>query len=161
MFLFFVFAVIAVISAAMVVTLKNVMHCALFLALFLLNVAGIFFTFEADFLGVVQILLYVGGVIVLILFAIMLTARVSSALLEQTNEQKVPAFFISLAVLAGMIVVTVRTAFSASENFFREGVTRKIGDLLMTVYVLPFEIASVILLVALIGAIVLVGRKEE
>ncbi|MEI7904845.1 MAG: NADH-quinone oxidoreductase subunit J [Candidatus Firestonebacteria bacterium] len=162
MLLFPVFAIIAIIAALLVVTLKSTMHCALFLALFLLSVSGIFFTLDADFLGIVQILVYVGGIIVLILFAVMLTSKVQSTLLEQTNSQKVPAVLISLALIVILSVAAFKTFLPATFYAAEPGGTiRETGRLLMTVYVLPFELASIILLVALIGAILLAGKRGE
>lgn len=162
-YLFFLFfAVIAIAAAILVVSLKSIMHCALFLALFLLSIAGMFFVLDADFLGIVQILLYVGGVIVLILFAVMLTSRVSSHLLEQTNEQKISAIIACsiLVILLGYFILSTGL-LGVDRGFVKDGITKDVGRLFMTVYVLPFEIASVVLLVALIGAIVLVGKKGD
>ncbi len=162
MLLLLLFAVVAIISALMVVSMKNIMHCALFLALFLLSVAGIFFCLDADFLGIVQILVYVGGIIVLILFAVMLTSRVSSALMEQTNEQKGLAIAACLLLVAAITTAAFKTSLvTAFYGADPEGTTRTTGELLLTVYALPFEIASVVLLVSLIGAIVLAGKKGE
>jgi len=159
---FLLFAVVSIASAMLVVSLKSVMHCALFLALFLLSVAAMFFIFDADFLGIVQILLYIGGVIVLILFAVMLTARVSSHLLQQTNEQKFTAIIACIALFVMLSYVLLTSGLQGAEKSLVEGgVTKDIGRLLMTVYVLPFEVASVVLLAALIGAMVLVGKKDE
>ena len=162
MLILLLFAVIAIIAAILVVSMKNIMHCALFLALFLLSVAGIFFYLDADFLGIVQILVYVGGIIVLILFAVMLTSRVSSALLEQTNEQKglaiTACLLLSAAITAAAFKTNLVTSFYGADP---DGTTRATGELLLTVYALPFEIASIVLLVALIGAIVLAGKKGE
>lgn len=162
-FLFFLlFSFVAIVSAILVVSLKNIMHCALFLSLFLLSVAGMFFTLDADFLGVVQILIYIGGIVVLILFAVMLTAKISSSLLVQTNEQKFISLIVCfiLCVFLGYLIVTY--CFVGMEKQIpKEGITKDIGRLLMTIYVLPFEIASLVLLVSLIGAMVLIGKKSD
>ncbi|MFH1825424.1 MAG: NADH-quinone oxidoreductase subunit J [Candidatus Firestonebacteria bacterium] len=159
---FLLFSFVAIASAILVVSLKNVMHCALFLALFLFSIAGMFFILDADFLGIVQILLYIGGIVVLILFAVMLTARVSSHLLVQTNEQKFISIIICfiLCIFLGYLIVTY-SFVSLDKQILKEGITKDIGRLLIAVYVLPFEIASVVLLVSLIGAMVLIGKKGE
>jgi len=162
-FLFFLmFSFVAIGSAVLVVSLKSVMHCALFLALFLLSVAGMFFTLDADFLGVVQILLYIGGIVVLILFAVMLTARVSSKLLVQTNEQKFISLIVCfiLCVFLGYLIITSNFT-GIDKQIPKDGITKDIGKLLITVYVLPFEVASLVLLISLIGAMVLIGKKGE
>ncbi|OGF51044.1 MAG: hypothetical protein A2231_04275 [Candidatus Firestonebacteria bacterium RIFOXYA2_FULL_40_8] len=160
--IFLVFAVIAIAAAFLVVSVKSVMHAALFLAVFLLSVAAMFFIFDADFLGIVQILLYVGGVIVLILFAVMLTARVQSHLLQQTNEQKFMAMFVCGLLFIMLSYVILTSGLQGFEkSVLQGGVTRDVGRLLLTVYVLPFEVASVVLLAALIGAMAIVGKKDE
>jgi len=159
---FLLFAVAAIASALLVVTVKSVMHGALFLAAFLLSVAAMFFIFDADFLGIVQILLYIGGVIVLILFAVMLTSRVSSRLIQQTNEQKFPALLVCSFLFCLLAYVLLTSGLKGFERPLAEGgITKDIGRLLMTIYVLPFEVASLVLLGALIGAMVLVGKKDE
>lgn len=160
---FLLFGIIAVISAVLVVSLKKIIYCALFLALFLLSVAGLFFLLDADFLGIVQILLYIGGVIVLILFAVMLTAKVSTNLLIQTNEQKLISLIICfiLFIIIGYVTVTTNLSGNKKTPELSAGIIREVGKLLMTVYVLPFEIASLVLLIALIGATVLVSRRGD
>ncbi|MEK6646967.1 MAG: NADH-quinone oxidoreductase subunit J [Candidatus Firestonebacteria bacterium] len=159
--MFLILAIIALISAMLVVSLKNIMHCALFLGVFLLTVAGIFILLSADFLGIIQILLYVGGILILILFAIMLTARISSKLIKEANEQKGIAFFVCTILLAAILLVLRSTTFSVKNVFFTpvDGTVAEIGKLLFTTYVLPFEVASIVLLVALIGSIALGVRK--
>jgi len=160
--IFLLFSVIAIASAFLVVSVRSVMHSALFLAVFLLSVAAMFFIFDADFLGIVQILLYVGGVIVLILFAVMLTARVQSHLIQQTNEQKFTAI-----IVCGLLFIILAYALLTSglqgfeKPLVQNGITADVGRLLLTVYVLPFEIASIVLLAALIGVMAIVGKKDE
>ena len=159
---FLLFAVVAIASALLVVTVRSVMHSALFLAVFLLSVAAMFFIFDADFLGIVQILLYIGGVIVLILFAVMLTSRVASHLIQQTNEQKNIAFLTCIVLFVMLAYVILTSGLKGFERPLVEGgVTKDVGRLLMTVYVLPFEVASLVLLASLIGAMVIVGKKDE
>ncbi|MFH1075127.1 MAG: NADH-quinone oxidoreductase subunit J [Candidatus Firestonebacteria bacterium] len=160
--IFLFFAVIAVASAFLVVSVKSVMHSALFLAVFLLSVAAMFFIFDADFLGIVQILLYIGGVIVLILFAVMLTARVQSHLLQQTNEQKFTALIVCALLFIMLSYLILTSGIQGFEkSVLQGGITRDVGRLLLTVYVLPFEAASLVLLAALIGVMAIAGKKDE
>ena len=160
--IFLLFAVVSIASAFLVVSVRSVMHSALFLAVFLLSVAAMFFIFDADFLGIVQILLYVGGVIVLILFAVMLTARVQSHLLQQTNEQKFTALIVCGLLFAMLSYFLLTSGLQGMEHALTQGgVTKDVGRLLLGVYVLPFEIASVVLLAALIGTMAIVGKKDE
>jgi len=148
-------------SALMVVTLRNVMHSALFLALALLSVAGAFMLLDADFLAVVQVLLYAGGVMVLILFAIFLTQHVSGTGLPQTNEHAWVA-----ALICAALGVMVLSSFKP-KSFPRVpsvelpmGTAPPLGELLLSRYILPFEVASVVLLAAMVGVVMIAGRKE-
>ena len=160
--IFLLFAVVSIASAFLVVSVRSVMHSALFLAVFLLSVAAMFFIFDADFLGIVQILLYVGGVIVLILFAVMLTARVQSHLLQQTNEQKFTALIVCGLLFVMLSYFLLTSGLQGMEHVLTQGgVTKDVGRLLLGVYVLPFEVASVVLLAALIGTMAIVGKKDE
>ena len=161
--MFYLIAAIAVVSAAAVVLKRNVMHSALFLALFLLSVAGLFILLDADFLAAVQIILYAGGVMVLILFAIMLTHRISDKLLAQTNRQKWIAVPLC-ALIFGLVFILLGDAVKAAmlrgaAKPIDGSMTSEMGRLLMTVYGLPFEIASLMLLAALVGTIV-IGLKD-
>lgn len=158
---FYIFSVIAVISAILVVTLRGVMHSALFLAVSLLSVAGIFVLLNADFLAVVQILLYVGGIMVLILFAVMLTQKVVGVLAPQTNEQKWGAIVVCIIIFVLLTIAIRGTSFTKIVSTLPpKTTTPELGKLLVTVYALPFEIASVVLLVAMIGVIAL-ARKVD
>ena len=162
MLIFYIFSFLAILSAILVVSMKSIMHSALFLALSLLSVAGIFAVLNADFLCVVQILIYAGGVMVLILFAVMLTQKIAGVLPAQTNEQKIPTIAICIILFFILFILIKGTEFQISEiqPELLKGTTPLIGKLLITTYVLPFEIASVVLLVAMIGVIVLAKKQE-
>jgi NADH-quinone oxidoreductase subunit J len=156
---FYLFAFIIIVSALAVVTLRNIFHCALFLILCLFCVAGLYVLLYADFIAVIQVLLYVGAVSILIIFAIMLTAKLAGREVSAQNEQTFIGAFLSLILMAGIL-------WSLTGTFIRqsaEGPPAKslvtIGRLLMTDYVLPFELVSVLLLAALIGAIVIARRE--
>jgi NADH-quinone oxidoreductase subunit J len=151
-------ALILLISAVLAVTLRNLFHCALFLIVALLSLAAIFFELGAPLLGVFQLVIYVGAVMVLIIFAIMLTARISDKALWASNRQVIP----SLIAIAAFVGFTGFILFSAR---FSGAIGMKfdpIFDLsaqLLTNYLLPFEVISVVLLAALIGAIT-IARKD-
>jgi NADH-quinone oxidoreductase subunit J len=102
-------ATVILISGILVVTLRNVFHSALFLVLTFFAVAGIYLTLSAEFLAAVQVLIYVGAVTILILFAIMLTHQIESKSIRQVNEQVVPAAIISALFLALAIFAVTRT----------------------------------------------------
>ncbi len=159
-FIFYLLGIIASVSAFRVVTARNVFHSALFLVLTLFSVAGIYVLLAAEFLAGVQVLIYVGAITILIIFAIMLTHQISNKSIRQTNEQVLPAVLIVLIFFAMSIATLLLTSWPTaaselpSDNIFR------IGQLLMTTYVIPFEVVSIVLLVALIGAIV-ISRREK
>ncbi|MEW5766671.1 MAG: NADH-quinone oxidoreductase subunit J [bacterium] len=155
---FYILAVIAVISALLVVTLKNLVHAVLSLALFFFCVAGFYVLLNAEFLAAVQVFVYVGGITVLFLFLIMLTFKVADKRLRQVNEQWTISLII--VVLFGWLLITglSETNWVVTEGGAPEKAIPAIGKLLLTTYVFPFEVVSVVLLAALIGAMV-IARK--
>jgi len=156
---FYLFAFVIIVSALAVVSLRNIFHCALFLILCLFSVAGIYVLLHAEFLAVVQVLLYVGAVAILMIFAIMLTSKLAGREVQMTNEQTFIGAFLSLILVAGLIFSLTDTVFRINSSAPPDNSTFTIGRLLMTEYVLPFEMVSVLLLAALIGAIVLARRE--
>ena len=159
---FYFFAVLAVASAIMMVTRRNIVHGAVFLITTLLATAGIFLQLDAEFLFVVQIILYVGGIMVLFVFVIMLVNLDVSMRLVQFNHQRFVAgalalilgaqVFLAFKVGRGVLPHPVQQLMSAKN-------TEAVGDALFTRYMLPFEIASILLLVAMIGAVVMAKRR--
>jgi len=156
---FYILAVLIVGSALMVVTLRNIFHCALFLVLCLFSVAGIYILLEAEFIAAVQVLIYVGAVTILMIFAVMLTHQLTGKTIRQVNDQAVPAFLIVLSLLVLTLLALSKTAWEVASSSGVSPSATELGRALMTVYVLPFEVVSVVLLVALIGAIV-ISRRE-
>lgn len=157
--IFYILAAVIVGSGVMVVTLKNVFHSLLFLVLCLFSVAGIYVLLHAEFVAAVQVLIYVGAVTVLLIFAIMMTAKIYSPSLRQFNEQVVPGLIIVGTILVVTLWVLSRTAWKVSEDVFAgQSTTMAIGKSLLTTYVLPFEVVSVVLIAALIGAIIIARR---
>ncbi|MBU0984049.1 MAG: NADH-quinone oxidoreductase subunit J [candidate division Zixibacteria bacterium] len=159
--MFWILAIVVVVSGFLVVSLRNIFHCALFLMLCLTAVAGIFITLDAEFLAVAQVLIYVGAVSVLMIFAIMLTRDLADKQIPQTNKHAMLAFLGCTAFVLGIILVLSGTDMWrwAKTPLPVENVMT-IGKLLMTKYVLPFEVISILLVAAMIGAIVL-ARKEK
>ena len=159
---FAVMAVVGSIAAVRMVTAKNVVHAALYLVVTLLSVGGVYLVLAAEFVAWVQILIYVGAIVILFLFGLMLTrAPIGRDSLD--NQQRVVALVVALAVLGGLIFL-LNGAFDWSEPANRievvETDTLAVGSSLFTSYVLPFEAVSFLLLAALIGAIVL-ARKDD
>lgn len=157
---FYLFAAMTVASAAMVVFLRNIVYAAFSLLLTFFGVAGLYVLLSADFLAATQVLLYVGGILVLILFGVMLTQKVMQVELRVTTIQTVPALVVVGLFIVTMLSVAFRTDWPVKTTQAIEPTTRRIGELLMTDYLLPFEIASFLLLGALVGATLLARREK-
>lgn len=162
-FVFYGFALITIASAFAVVSVRNIVHAAFALMVTLFGVAGLYVFLQADFLAATQVIVYVGGILVLILFGVMMT---SGRLEMRVHIQRGQLFLgggISLALL--MLLLTVIANTPKWENLTDDGLTlepttKRIGELILKdKFLLPFEVASVLLLVALIGA-ALISRKE-
>jgi NADH-quinone oxidoreductase subunit J len=166
--LFIVFAVLAVAGGVGTITRKNVVHALLFLLFTFLNVAAVFFLTQAYFLAVVQILVYAGAIMVLFFFVIMLLNLRTFEQEEQTHrKQRWLALALSVLVLAEFVIVLAGITFTSARGGFTPeaiseagGGTRVFGEALFNNMLLPFEVASVILLVAMVGAIILVKREK-
>ncbi|HTP45049.1 MAG TPA: NADH-quinone oxidoreductase subunit J, partial [Candidatus Acidoferrum sp.] len=156
--LFYFFSALAIASAILMVTRRNIVHGAVFLISTLLATAGIFLQLQAEFLFVVQIILYVGGIMVLFVFVIMLVNLDVSLRQVQFNRQKYVAAVLAL-VLAGQVFFSLWAArvglnlANRSADTMPARNTEAIGDAIFQRYMLPFEIASILLLVAMIGAV--------
>ncbi len=159
---FYVFAFITVISGFIVVFSRNVIYSAFSLLFTFFGVAGLYVLLQADFLAVTQILIYVGGILVLMLFGVMLTNKVVNVEIKTGTVQTVPALILVAIVagtLAGLFYSTWKN--TGASMITLPPTTRTLGEMLMTGYLLPFEIASVILLVALIGAAMTARRNRK
>ena len=156
---FWVLASIAVLAALSVVLVRDVFRAALSLILCFLMVAGLYITLSADFLAAVQILIYVGAISVLIILAIMLTREVQRG--SPSNRFRLPAFFVAVLFFAGIAYAMLNTPWQISSIPPLEPTTPAIAGLLFGEggFILPVEIAPVLLLAAIIGAIVLVREK--
>lgn len=158
---FFVLATLGIFSALIVVTGKNMFHNILFFGLFLLTVSGLYLLLSADFLAMVQIFGYVGGIVVLILFVVMLTRKITEAEAETTLGKGILSFVVSLLLLGSIFYVYKRTLFPAAPNLARGYSTPAIGRMLLSSHVLPFEVVAIVLLVAIIGALAIVREESK
>jgi NADH-quinone oxidoreductase subunit J len=158
---FVVLAVVGSLSAIAVVTSTNVVHAALYLVVTLLSVGGVYLLLGAEFVAWVQILIYVGAIVILFLFGLMLTkAPIGRDTLD--NQQRWLGAIIGAGVFAGLVFL-IQDAFPMQDAQAFEpvqGTTDVVGDAIFRNYVLPFEAVSFLLLAALIGAIVL-ARKDD
>jgi NADH-quinone oxidoreductase subunit J len=156
---FFAIAFLIIVSSLMVVSSKNIFHSAVFLILALFGVAGIFVLLEAPLLAAAQVLIYVGAISILLIFAVMLTARIADGTVRHTNEQVPTGLVISLGLLAVMLYSIWETPFAINGAPVADGSGKKLGELFLTQFALPFEIVSVLLLAALIAALV-IAKKD-
>ncbi|MCX5779105.1 MAG: NADH-quinone oxidoreductase subunit J [Elusimicrobia bacterium] len=159
MYLLYFLMIFAAVSAVGVVTFRNIFHGAICLGAMLLGIAGIYLIMGAEFVFAVQVLVYVGGILTLILFAIMLTSKIADRSILQANEQKTVSFLISAITLFVLIYAIVKTPFTTVQGPFIVVDTARIGKSLFLNNILPFEVISILLLAALVGAIVL-ARKD-
>lgn len=156
---FWVLAVVSVGAALAVVLLRDIFRAALFLVLCFFTVAGIYITLSADFLAGAQVLIYVGAIGVLILFAIMLTRESRRG--SPSGRLRLPALLVGLLFLVTMVFVVVSTDWHVTAELPTEPTTTAIAQSIFGEdgFVLAFEIAAALLLAAVIGAIVLVREK--
>lgn len=158
--IFYVLAAVILGSAILVVTLKNLVHCVLWLAVTFIAIAGLFMMLNADFLAMVQILVYAGAVCIMVVFAIMLTQRKDMSTSNLFNAQFKVAGLVAFltALVSGFL--GARTAWTVSAAPVPPKTVEAIAELLLTKYVIPFEVAALLLLVALIGAIILAKEVQ-
>ena len=146
-------------GASMIMISRNLIHAVIWLVMSMLGVAGLYLTLSADFIAVVQVLIYVGAISVLMLFAIMLTPRA-----ERDNSQTkttAPAALVVLLVMIATMWVAVDTDWGAVREAALTDQARLIGESLIKHYILPFEIGAVLLTAALVGAIALARQDDE
>jgi len=156
---FYLIAIITVGSAAVVAFSRNIIYSAFSLLGTFAGVAGLYVFLGADFVAGVQVLIYVGGILVLILFAVMLTHRITDVEITNRAAGRVPGLLI-VGVFLVILIQTIReTPWVRVKEIAHQPTTAKIGDLFLENYLLPFELASLVLLAAMIGAVVL-SRKE-
>ena len=146
-------AVVLVASALAVVLTKNLFHSVLWLALTLTGTAGIFLTLDAEFLAAVQLLLYAGGVVTIVVFAIVVTERLVGDRITQTSRQIFSGFIIAGAVLVGLLTFILRAPLTRPRPPLAGDLTRAIGDAVLTRFVLSFELLGMLFLAALLGAL--------
>jgi NADH-quinone oxidoreductase subunit J len=161
-FFFYMLSGVAILSGVLVITRKNPVHSALALILTLLCLAGLYLMLYAPFVAGVQIILYVGGIMVLFLFVIMLVNLERSQKEKTFNQQWIAG--VLAAVVLGALFVSI---YVKGRGLFPQAVvpqpetenTQRVGQMLYSSYMFPFEIASLLLLVAIIGAVVMAKKR--
>ena len=159
--IFYLFVAITLVSAGMVVFSRRLTYAVFSLLFTFFGVAGLYVFLNADFLAAVQLLIYVGGVLVLLLFGVMLTNRISDIDISLGNISKISGGLASLGILLILGYVMINSPWNRSTAGPPGETVETIGELLMTRWLLPFEVASVLLLAALIGAAMLARRSRS
>ncbi|MFN8009566.1 MAG: NADH-quinone oxidoreductase subunit J [Terriglobia bacterium] len=159
--IFIIVALITVGSAAIVVLSRSLIYSAFALLFTFFGVAIIYVLLGADFLAATQVLIYVGGILILLLFGVMLTHKLYNLNLKTETFQLFPGILIAFAVFVTLTLVATHTRWNSVPPKSLVPTTEAIGRLFMNEYLLPFEIASILLLVALIGAAMLVRRRVD
>ena len=168
--LFWVLAAASVAASIAVIQLKNIFRAALMLVVTFAALAGLFVLLNAEFLAVAQVLIYVGAISILIIFAVLLTQDVEVG--NPNNRLRVPAFLGAGLVLAILVFVAVRTQWSLAEEVVSlDRLTKieqvfattpdKLADLLLQEWVLPFHVIAVLLLATILGAIVIIRERQS
>lgn len=162
-YLFFFFAIFAIATALAMVFNKHTVNSALFLVLNLLSLAGIYLLMEAQFLAVIQVLVYAGAIMVLFLFVIMLLNLDNEAkLFNSVAMKEIVVVLLSAAVLA-QLMYSIRGWFGMTDAnpiaLGELGTVEAVGDVLYTTYLLPFEVTAILLTAAVVGALVIAQRK--
>jgi NADH-quinone oxidoreductase subunit J len=159
--LFIVFGAVTLGAGLMVVTRRNVFHAALFLILSFFGVAGLYVLLEAPFLAAVQLFIYVGGIAILIIFAIMLTRDMMNPNVAGRNRQWLASALVAVALCGVLVWAVLDHGWGATPGPVPEHSIALLGQALVDPqgFVLPFEVASVLLLVALIGAVTIARER--
>jgi NADH-quinone oxidoreductase subunit J len=157
---FWVLSVLLVGSALAVVLSKNLFHAVLWLALALTGTAGVFLLLNAEFLAAVQLLLYAGGIITVVVFAIVVTERLIGERLSQTNRGVVSGALVSGGLLAIIVSTLMQRQLPLTPLPQTGDLTRLVGQQVLTTFVLPFELLALLMLAAMLGAIYF-ARPED
>lgn len=158
---FFFLAVVIIIFAILMVSSRNLVHSALFMVAAFVGIAGIYAMLSADFLAVVQVLVYVGAISVLLVFGVMLTRRTDMKSSNPGNRHKLGAFLTAIGLFGVLTWKVLSTEWAVTSAPPAETTVGQIADLLLGKYVVPFEAAAVLLLVAMAGAILLAKGADD
>ena len=156
--LFMMMCALVIASAFWVVFSPSLIHSAVSLMFTLFGTAGLYVFLYADFVAATQVVIYVGGILVLIIFGVMLTNRIEKSSIASSSKNQFVGGACSLAIFIMLIGVIFNTSWQTGNEYVSEGSVSLIGKMLLTEYLLPFEIASILLLAALMGA-ALLSRK--
>ncbi|HEX9639552.1 MAG TPA: NADH-quinone oxidoreductase subunit J [Acidobacteriota bacterium] len=159
---FYGFSALALAAAAVVVFARNILYSAFALLATLFGIAALYAMLGADFLAAAQLVIYIGGILVLILFGVLLTQRVAHLHLRVTTRQALPALVAAaLVALVLWVALVQRAPWPAPTPRPMEPTTAALGEALLGKFLLPFEVVSIALLAALVGAVYLTRAPER
>jgi NADH:ubiquinone oxidoreductase subunit 6 (subunit J) len=158
---FYLLAAVTVVSAGVVVLARSLIISAFALLFTFVGVAGLYFLLGADFIGATQLLIYVGGILILLLFGVMLTHKLYDLDLRSERDRFAPSVMIALGLFVLLSAVALRPEWTLAAGRVPAPTTAEIGRLFLGDYLLPFEAASVLLLVVLMGAALIVRRRKD
>ena len=159
--LFMSICLLVILSAFWVVMSPNLIHSAVSLLFTLFSVAALYVFLYADFMAASQVIIYVGGILVLIIFGVMLTNKISDQNISNKSQNRIPAAILTIILLFTQMNIIFKTNWHIGENIVRESTVNDIGMMLLSKYLLPFEMVSILLLAALIGAAMLSRKKVD
>ena len=160
--LFLGLIIVIVCSAFWVVISPNLVHSATSLLITLFGVAGLYVFLYADFLAATQIVIYVGGILVLIIFGVMLTNKIDKPVIVANSSNKIIGLFISGFIFSMLSIIVLQTPWNINPDSSQGPSTVElIGHLILGKYLLPFELISILLLAALTGSAMLARKKID
>ncbi|MDY0082528.1 MAG: NADH-quinone oxidoreductase subunit J [Ignavibacteriaceae bacterium] len=158
--IFYLFAALTVISGFFVVTNRNIIYSGFFLLFTFFGVAGLYVLLGADFVAIVQLIVYVGGILILLLFGVMLTNKITNVEIKTGTINVYPAT-IGIGLLTGaLLAALINSSWLTVSAAAPEPTTKALGNMLIQEYALVFELLGIILLIALIGAASMARREK-
>ncbi len=159
--IFYLFAAITLVSGFLVVSVRNIIHSAFYLLFTFFGVAGIYVLLGADFIAIVQIMVYVGGILILLLFGVMMTNKITNVDIKSGSIQVIPAIIVIGLFAGALLSMMLNTNWQINPSMTDETTIYALGKMLITDYVLVFELLAILLLIALIGAASIARRDTE
>ena len=162
MIIFNIFILLSIIPSFWVAFSSDIVHAAFSLLFTFFGVAGLYVLLGADFIGVVQVIIYIGGILVLIIFGVMMTERGKMLRLSVQLPGRIFAAILSLIILVGLVLAIIRTPWSIVPSPAAPGPTSAaMGELILSKYLIPFEVVALLLLASLVGAVLIVRRSVQ
>ncbi len=158
--IFYLFALLTIVSALAVVSSDNIVRSAFYLLATFFGVSGLYVLLGADFVAVTQIMVYIGGILILLLFGVMLTSNITHVEIKKGMKSMFPAIVAIGILLGALISMMIDTRWITKPSVIPQTTSFELGKLLITDYVLVFELLGILLLIALIGAASMARREK-